>query len=282
MKNNGKADSTIKDTDKSLTYLSTHADLDKPEQVKRYIANLNCGNGYKHNLCLAYGKYCDYYQIQWQPPIYKRKSRAIRIPTKAQIEMLTASAGKVLSIKLTLSKETGLRPVELCGLKVRDFDIEQRTIYPTTAKYGAPRKLKVSNSLQATLENHINTNNLKPNDKLFKGNSDYYGKHYRLHRNRLADKLNKPELRTIRLYDFRHYFATMLYAKTRDILLVKQQLGHRKIETTLIYTQLLNLNDDEWTCKATTNDKEASQLIEAGFEYVMTTPNGLMQFRKRK
>jgi len=74
----------------------------------------------------------------------------------------------------------------------------------------------------------------------------------------------------------------MLYAKTRDILLVKQQLGHRKIETTLIYTQLLNLNDDEWTCKATTNDKEASQLIEAGFEYVMTTPNGLMQFRKRK
>jgi len=110
MKNNGKADSTIKDTDKSLTYLSTHADLDKPEQVKRYIANLNCGNGYKHNLCLAYGKYCDYYQIQWQPPIYKRKSRAIRIPTKAQIEMLTASAGKVLSIKLTLEPYTRQQP----------------------------------------------------------------------------------------------------------------------------------------------------------------------------
>ena len=33
--------------------------------------------------------------------------------------------------------------------------------------------------------------------------------------------------------------ATTLYAKTRDILLVKQQMGHKKIETTLIYTQLL-------------------------------------------
>jgi len=39
---------------------------------------------------------------------------------------------------------------------------------------------------------------------------------------------------------------------------------------------------DEWTCKATTNDKEAQQLIEAGFEYVTTTPTDLMIFRKRK
>jgi len=282
MKNNGKADSTIKDVDKALTYLNKHADLTNPEQVKQYIASLTCENGYKHNLCLAYNKYCNYYQIEWKQPIYKRKSKAIRIPTKAQIEMLCASAGKVLSIKLTTSKETGLRPVELCNLKVRDIDIEQRTIYPTTAKYGAPRKLKISNSLQATLENYINTNNLKPNDKLFKGDSDYYGKKYRLHRNQLADKLNKPELRTIRLYDFRHYFASTLYAKTRDILFVKQQLGHRKIETTLIYTQLLNQNDDEeYTCKTATNIKDATTLIENGFEYI-TEIDGLKLFRKRK
>ncbi|TET19587.1 site-specific integrase, partial [Candidatus Bathyarchaeota archaeon] len=94
--------------------------------------------------------------------------------------------------------------------------------------------------------------------------SNNYGKHYRLHRNKLAKRLHKPELRTIRLYDFRHYFATMLYSKTRDILLVKQQMGHRKIETTLIYTQLLNLNDDEWTCRTANNIKDATQLIENG------------------
>ena len=73
----------------------------------------------------------------------------------------------------------------------------------------------------------------------------------------------------------------MLYAKTRDILLVKQQMGHKKIETTLIYTQLLNLNDDEWTCKAATTVKQSTELIEAGFEYV-TEQDGLKLFRKRK
>jgi len=278
MKNNAKSDYSIKFVDKSLTYLSKHADLDKPDQIKQFVARLQTSNGYKKNICWAYNKYCKYYKIEWQPPLYRQEPKTVRIPTKAQIEMLCASAGRINSIKLTISKETGLRPIELCNLKVKDIDIEQRTIYPTTAKHGAPRKLKISNSLQATLEGYINTNKLKPDDKLFKGNADYYGQHYRKMRNQLAKKLNKPELKTIRLYDFRHYFATTLYAKTRDILLVKQQLGHRKIDTTLIYTQLLNLNDDEWTCKTATNIKEATQLIEIGFEYV-AEKDGTMLFK---
>ena len=282
MKNDGLSNSTIKTYDKALTHLSKHADLNNPEQVKQYIANLQTSSSYKKNLCFAYNQYCKYYKIEWQPPLYRQEPKTIRIPTKAQIEMLTASAGRINSIKLTLSKETGLRPIELCNLKVKNVDIEQRTIYPTTAKHGAPRKLKISNSLNTTLQNHINTHKLNPNDKLFKGDAENYGKHYRLHRNKLAKKLNKPELKSIRLYDFRHYFATTLYSKTRDILLVKQQLGHKKIETTLIYTQLLNTNDDEWTCKATTNTNEATQLVENGFEYVATTPDNLMLFRKRK
>ena len=195
--------------------------------------------------------------------------------------MLIANSGKIMTAKLTLSKETGLRPVEVCNLKVKDIDLEQKIVYPTTAKHGASRALKISNSLQAILRTHINEHGLNPNDKLFKGDSANYGKHYRLHRNQLAERLHKPELKNIRLYDFRHYFATTLYAKTRDILFVKQQMGHKKIETTLIYTQLLNLNDDEWTCKVSQNVEQDAQLIENGFEYV-TERDGLKLFRKRK
>jgi hypothetical protein len=60
-------------------------------------------------------------------------------------------------------------------------------------------------------------------------------------------------------------------------------MGHKKLETTLIYTQLLNLNDEEWTCKVATNVKDATDLIEAGFEYVTGEYNdGGKLFRKRK
>ena len=282
MKNNAKSDYTIKYVDKALTYLSKHADLNKPEEVKQYIANMQTSSSHKKNLCFAYNLYCQYHKIEWQKPFYRQQPKAIRIPTKTQIEMLCANAGRILSVKLTLSKETGLRPVELCNLKVKDVDLEQRTIYPTTAKHGAPRRLKISNSLQATLQNHINTNSLNPNDKLFNGNADFYGQHYRMMRNRLAKKLNKPQLKTIRLYDFRHYFATRLYAKTKDILLVKQQMGHKRIDTTLIYVQLISYNDEEeYTCRATNDKKEAMQLIENGFRFE-TEVDGYKLFRKRK
>ncbi|TET64845.1 site-specific integrase [Candidatus Bathyarchaeota archaeon] len=281
MKNQNRSKYTIRFTDKALTTISKHANLNKPEQVKQFIANLQTTNGYKRNLCIAYNKYCKYYQIQWEMPLYKTEAKTRRIPTKEKIEMLIARASPTLSLKLTISKETGLRPIELHNLKVKDIDLDQRLIHPTTAKNGSARTLKISSNLRTTLENHINTNKLNLNDKLFKGTSDAYGKNYRAMRNNLAEKLNNHSLKTIRLYDFRHFYATKLYAKTRDILYVKQQMGHKKIETTLIYTQLLNLNDDEWTCKTANNVTQSTQLIENGFEYVMEQ-DGLKLFRKRK
>jgi integrase len=195
--------------------------------------------------------------------------------------MIIAHSGWSMSQKLQLSLETGLRPVELMNLKVKDIDISQRLVYPTTAKNGASRTLKISNQLATTLQEHIIREKLNPNDKLFKGTPVRYGKEYRATRNCLARKLKDPTIQTIRLYDFRHYFATMLYHKTRDILYVKQQMGHKRIDTTLIYTQLLNLNDDEWAVKTATNIKEATELLEAGFEYIQEI-DGIRLYRKRK
>ena len=281
LKNNAKSDYTIRFIDKALTYLDKYTDLENPESVKTFIANLETSNSYKHNLCLAYDKYAQYYKIEWEKPFYKRTSKQIRIPTTERLEMLIARASPTLSLMLTISKETGLRPIELCNLSVNDFDKDQRTIYPTTAKYGASRTLRMSQSLTDTLQSHIDKNHLKPENRLFKSTPDNYGKNYRQMRNRLAKKLNKHELKTIRLYDFRHYFATKLYAKTKDILLVKQQMGHKKLDTTLIYTQLLNYNNDEWACRTASTVKQSTELIEAGFEYV-TEQDGLKLFRKRK
>jgi hypothetical protein len=64
-------------------------------------------------------------------------------------------------------------------------------------------------------------------------------------------------------------------------LFTKAQMGHRKIETTLIYTQLLNLNDNEWACKTAKTIEEAKALIESGFEYI-TEVDGVKLFKKRK
>jgi integrase len=206
----------------------------------------------------------------------------VKIPTNEKIEMLITYASKNLATKLLMSKETGLRPIELCNLKVKDIDINQRIVYPTTAKHGSPRALKISTRLQEMLIQQITKHNLKPEDKLFKGDPKEYGKLYRSMRANLANKMNDQSYRTIKLYDFRHYFATHTYDVTKDILYTKQQMGHKRIQTTMIYTQLIAIEQDgEYTCKIAKTIEEAIPLIEAGFTQA-SEYDGIKIFKKRK
>jgi site-specific recombinase XerD len=113
-------------------------------------------------------------------------------------------------------------------------------------------------------------------------NSKSMGNIWRRTRNRLANKLNQPQLKTVPMRNLRHHFATLTYDKTKNILLVKQLLGHKKIETTMFYTQLITFNEEEeYTCKTATNIKEATDLIEHGFTYI-TYMDGMKLFKKRK
>ena len=282
MENNGLSKYTLENYAKLLKHLAKNCNLTNPQEVKHYISKITGSNGYKKNLCIAYNKYCKYYNIEWEMPNYFPNPKQIRIPTTENLNQLIAYAGQTLSIKLQLSKETGLRPIEAMTLKTKDINLEQKTVYPTTAKHGAPRTLKISNTLTLRLQTHIIRNNLNPNNQLFKSTPAHYSKTYRQSRNALAKKLNNPTLKTVRLYDFRHHFATMLYHKTRDILYVKQQMGHRKIETTLVYTQLIQHEQNEnYTCKVATNQTQITELIESGYEYI-TEQEQLKYFRKRK
>jgi integrase len=282
MKKDNRSDYTINFTRKALTYLSKHTTLAESEAVKLFIAEIKASDGYKRNLCIAYNKYAKFYNMTWNMPKYREPAKNISLPTKEKIQMLIADAGYILSTKLTLSMETGLRPVELCRLKAKDLDLDHRTVNPTTAKRGNPRTIPISESLKQKLQEHITRENLAPNDLLFKGTSpDYYGKEYRKMRNRLADKLKDPTIRTIRLYDLRHYFCTKKLNDIGNPYTVMVLMGHTKLTTTQRYMHLLNFDDDEWTCTGATTAKEATKLIEAGFQYV-TTIEGIQLFKKRK
>jgi integrase len=165
----------------------------------------------------------------------------------------------------------------------RNLDLQNGAIYPETAKHGSPRILRLKNSTLNMLNKYLASRNIGVNDSIFgTWNSETYSKWFRHYRNKTAQKLQDPAIKAIKLCDLRHFFATMTYHKTRDILFTKQQMGHRKIETTLIYTQLLQFDkDDNCTCKVAQNIEQATELIENGFEYV-TEMDGIKLFRKHK
>ncbi|MDH5770947.1 MAG: hypothetical protein OEZ25_06645 [Candidatus Bathyarchaeota archaeon] len=99
LKNNAKSDHTIKFVDKALTYLSKHADLNEPEQVKQLIANLQTSDSYKKNLCFAYNVYCKYYKIVWEMPEYRQEPKTIRIQALTpEIRLIDQYTGKLLGL----------------------------------------------------------------------------------------------------------------------------------------------------------------------------------------
>jgi hypothetical protein len=79
----------------------------------------------------------------------------------------------------------------------------------------------------------------------------------------------------------RHFKATMEYHRTKDILHVQQLLGHKSIQNTMKYTQLVDFKKDRYICRVAQNIEDARNLIEAGFEYVTEIENNKL-FRKPK
>ena len=121
----------------------------------------------------------------------------------------------------------------------------------------------------------------KKREKVFPGNLHSFRRTFRLYRKRMAHKLQNPRLLKLNFHAIRHWKATMEYHRTKDLLYIKELLGHRDIKTTLIYTQLIDFEDDEYHSAVARSIEEARKLIESGFEYICTY-NDVMLFRKRK
>jgi integrase len=102
-------------------------------------------------------------------------------------------------------------------------------------------------------------------------------------RSRIARRLQIPKLKQIHLHTFRHWKTTMEYHRTKNIKHVQQMLGHKKLENTDFYTQLLNFENDEWHAAHATNLQEETKLIEAGFEFVRYSEKDQVAiYRQRK
>lgn len=282
LRKKGYEETTLKGISANLGHLNRNTDLHNPTTTLEYIINKKCRNAYKNKLLTSYGHFLEHYKIEYHIPRLKSQSKSIKTPLTKQIDTLIASARYPLNIKLMLLKETGLRLKEFQDLKTNDFDTTQSLIYPTTAKGGNPRKLKITNELTALLKRYIQENNREPNQSLFNTTTKSLRNAYIHLRRRTAKKLSQPELDTIRLYDFRHYFATMLYNNTKDILYVKQQMGHKSINSTLVYTQLIAFDEQEnFTVRVAKTIEEDTELLEKGFTFI-TSRDNMNIYKKRK
>ena len=253
------------------------ANLFDPESVKKIIANDEWNDSYKSALVSAYNTFTEMNGIDWKPPIYKPVQKLPFVPHEKEIDSLIAGCGKKVATSLLLLKETGMRIGESWNLEWTDLDTENYTVTCTPEKHGTPRQFKVSKKLTSML-------NALPHNKLkVFGDTNLiaHGVNFRYQRKRLSKKLQNPRLLKITFHSLRHWKATTEYHRTKDILHVKEMLGHRRISSTLVYTHLIKFESDDYHVKTAKTLKEACELAEAGFTY-FTEIQGVQVFRKPK
>jgi len=267
-----------------LMRIAREVDLQNPSEVEKFVYGLNVSNNYKNKIFLAYQYACDANSIPYQKP--KRlpvQPYVIHIPTEERIDKIVATCGWVYLTIFSLSKY-GLRPDEIAKLTFKNLDLENGTLTVPTSKLGAQRTIQLKKQTIEQLREYINRKRItSPKEKLF-GSCRKIKEAWRKYRKKAYLKFRDPELLKIRLYDLRHWFATITYMKTRDPFHVQYLLGHRRITNTMIYIHLaksLTTFTDEWIHGIAKTLEEACKLIDAGFEYV-TEMEGTKLFRKRK
>lgn len=281
MKKNGLAEGTITSRMRALKQLAKITNLIEPEQVKEKVTSQKWKSLSKKRYLETYDSLLKYLGIKWTKPKITIETRIPFIPTETELDQLIASCGKRLATLLQTLKETGTRISEAVKLKWIDLSTEQRTLNITPSKNSNPRLLPISTKL-------LNMINQLPHTKetIFAQNIDGLRTSFDRQRKTASLKLQNPRIHQITFHTFRHWKGTIEYHKTKDIMHVKQVLGHKSIDSTMVYINIEQAvflaENDDFTCKIAKDAKEASQLIEAGFTYVTTTPEQLMLFRKRK
>jgi integrase len=267
MKKSGYAQSTIETTSQRLKTISKYVDLDDPEEVRGWIADHECSIGYKCGLVDSYDRYVRFNDLEWSKPNYKREDSIVTLPTEERVDRIIQSCKLRHQIEFSLMKECGLRPIEIHKLTLKVLDLEKGIISIKTAKGGRSRQEKIKPRTLALLKTFVSKNGLGLNDTIFSTVKNM-SKAFQRARDRLAKRYSDPEFKKIRLYDLRHFYGSILYHQTKDLLYVKEKMGHRSITSTMKYTHLISFDSDEWIVKIAESREELVRFLEKGFDLI--------------
>jgi len=217
LKKAGQSEDALKAKGDRLRYLAKRVNLDNPEEVRGYIASQSrWSNAYKQGVAYAYNSYVRANGLHWDLPHFRIEDKLPRIPTEEKINQVIVRARGKYVLVFSILRDTGMRPIELKRTRTRDIDLERGTITVRTAKGGTGRVVQIRKQTLALLKAYFGKHNFGLNDQPFPRRKKMTGRWVRL-RNTVAAKLMDPAFRTIRLYDLRHFAATMTYHRTRDI-----------------------------------------------------------------
>lgn len=120
----------------------------------------------------------------------------------------------------------GMRTGELLNLKGEDISLEEKTFFIKGTKNSNSRTFPIKNE---ELFNRLKSLMKGPKDRIFN-----------FHRQTAFRIWHNYRTTNLGLHSLRHTFALSLVEKGTDIRIVQKILGHKRIETTMIYVDLVD------------------------------------------
>ena len=179
-----------------------------------------------------------------QKPIPKALDITLKKPKKLPVILSKKEISKILKVTKNLKHKTillliysaGLRLGELINLKIGDINSETMKIHIRQSIGKKDRYVMLSENLLALLREYYKK--YKPRDYVFEGQKGgkYSPKSVQtVFKNSLAKACIKKKAS---VHTLRHSFATHLLDNGTDIRYIQELLGHKRLETTQIYTHI--------------------------------------------
>jgi site-specific recombinase XerD len=165
-----------------------------------------------------------------------RKLPAVLSPEEVA-RLLEAAAGPKYKAALGAAYAAGLRVSEVVALKVSDINSERLLLRIEQGKGGKDRFAMLSPQLLELLRDWYRI--ARPAVWLFPGRDPMLPLTTRQLARAVEAAANMAEIKKrVTPHTLRHSFATHLLEQKTDVRLIQVLLGHAKLETTMLYTQV--------------------------------------------
>lgn len=214
------------------------------EDIRKYLEHLTDKNSASSTVNVAINSLKFYYTQILKRKLFfdirhaKKSNYLPVVLSQEEVEkMISSTINPKHQFLISLMYAAGLRVSETIKIKMRDIDLDRKMLRVYQGKGAKDRYTMLAEKLLPTLEQQIKLK--RPEDYLFTGAG---GEGHLTPMS--AEKIIKKAaglakiLKNVSCHTLRHSFATHLLEQGTDIRYIQELLGHKRLETTQIYTKV--------------------------------------------